>query len=293
MNPGNQRVAIVTGAGKGLGRAYAEYLAGQGIRVLVNNRCHQTDAPGETSAEQVVRAIRSAGGEAIANLDGVDDPRSGQRMVEQALGTWGRLDILIANAGVELGEAFHKMTLESLQRVMGINFFGTFHAVHAAYPVMREARHGRIVVTISTAGLHGNHGMTAYSSSKAALIGLMRSLALEGASRNVHVNAIAPFAATPMTSHHLPEALARKLSTDHVAPVVAWLVSEECALNGEILIAGRGVLRRAATIEARGGTLPGGARPTDVREAWPSSADMGAAVEFASSHDAFLDLMQR
>lgn len=293
MNPDNRRVAIVTGAGKGLGRAYAEYLAGQGIRVLANNRSHPTDAPGETSAERVVKAIHSAGGEAIANLDGVDDPRSGQRMVEQALATWGRLDILIANAGVELGEAFHKMTLESLRRVMEINFFGTLHAVHAAYPVMREARYGRIVATISTAGLHGNHGMTAYSSSKAALIGLMRSLALEGASRNVHVNAISPFAATPMTGRFFNEALTQKLGTARVAPVVAWLVSEECALNGEILVAGGGVLRRAAMLEARGATLADGAGPADVGEAWQSSADMTGAVEFASSHDAFLDLTQR
>jgi NAD(P)-dependent dehydrogenase (short-subunit alcohol dehydrogenase family) len=287
------RVAIVTGAGKGLGRVYAEYLAARGARVLVNNRRHPGEAPGGTSAERAVAAIGALGGQALASFENVEDPRSGARMVEQALGAWGRLDILVNNAGVEEGEAFHKTSLESLRHVFEINFFGTLHAVHAAYPVMRQARFGRIVISTSTAGLYGNHGMSGYSSSKAALIGLMRTLALEGAARNVRANAIAPFAATPMTDRYLSEEQRQALGADRVAPVLAWLASEECSLNGEILISGRGVLRRAAMSESRGAVLPDGALSSDVAANWQAAADFTAAREFPSGNDAFADLMRR
>lgn len=292
MNAFEHRVAIVTGAGKGLGRAYALFLAERGARILANNRRHPGDAPGEASAERVVAAIRADGGQALANFESVEDPQSGARMVEQALNAWGRLDILVNNAGVEEGEAFHNASLQSLRQVFDINFFGTLHAVHAAYPVMRRARYGRIVVSTSTAGLYGNHGMSGYSSSKAALIGLMRALALEGASHNVHVNAIAPFAATPMTDRYLSKEQGQALGVDRVAPVLAWLASEECVLNGEIVISGRGVLRRAAMRESHGAVLPDGALPSDMAANWKIAADFTRAREFHSGNDAFADLMR-
>lgn len=293
MKPFEGRVAIVTGAGKGLGRAYAAYLGAGGARVLVNNRRHPGEAQGETSAQRVAAEIVSGGGQALASFDSVEDPRSGARMVEQALGAWGRLDILVNNAGVEEGETFHNVSLESLRRVFEINFFGTLHAVHAAWPVMREARYGRIIVSTSTAGLYGNHGMSAYASSKAALLGLMRTLALEGASRNVRVNAISPFAATPMTDRYLSEAQRQALGAQRVVPVLAWLAGESCALNGEIVISGRGVLRRAAMRESPGAVLPEGVLPSELAAHWQVAADFTAAREFPSGNDAFADLMKR
>jgi NAD(P)-dependent dehydrogenase (short-subunit alcohol dehydrogenase family) len=243
------RVAIVTGAGHGLGRAYALQLAARGARVLVNNRRHDTDAPGETSAERTVAAIRAAGGEAEPNFDSVRDPRSGERLVAQALDTWGRLDALVNNAGVDQHAPLHRITVEQFLDVFEPNFHGSLYATHAAYALMRRVGYGRIVVSASSAGLHGLHGLTAYAASKGALIAFARSLAQEGASRGVLVNAIAPYAATRMTAAHTPPEVAAELRPELVAPVVAYLASDRCTANGRVLVAGKGGLRRATTVE--------------------------------------------
>jgi NAD(P)-dependent dehydrogenase (short-subunit alcohol dehydrogenase family) len=172
------RVAIVTGAAKGLGRAYAEYLAARGARVIVNNRRRANALPDQT-ANAVVEIIRAAGGSAIASTHDVGDPASGGAMVALALETYGRLDILVNNAGVPEGKPFAKMSIEEFRSVFDINFFGHLYVTHAAFKAMTKASYGRIVVSTSSAGLYANPGMPAYSSSKAGLIGLMRSLALE------------------------------------------------------------------------------------------------------------------
>lgn len=244
------RVAIVTGAGHGLGRAYSLFLASRGARVLVNNRRHADDAPGETSAERTVAAIRAAGGEALASFEDVRDPRSGERLVAQALDAWGRLDALVNNAGVDQHSPFHRLTPAQFLEVFEPNFHGTLYATHAAYAHMREARYGRIVVSASSAGLHGLHGLTAYAASKGALIALARSLAQEGASRSVYCNAVAPYAATKMTAAHTPPEVAAALRPEWVAPLIAYLASERCALNGCTIVAGKGGFRRAVAVEA-------------------------------------------
>jgi NAD(P)-dependent dehydrogenase (short-subunit alcohol dehydrogenase family) len=243
------RVAIVTGAGNGLGRAYALYLAGRGARVLVNNRRHASDAPGQTSAERTVAAIQAAGGIAAANFEDVRDPRSGERMVAQALDTWGRLDALVNNAGVDQHAPLHRITVEQFLDVFEPNFHGTLYATHAAYASMRRAGHGRIVMSTSSAGLHGLHGLTAYAASKGALIALARSLAQEGRSRDVRTNVIAPYATTKMTAAHTPPDVAAQLRPELVAPMVAYLASAECALNGSTIVAGKGGFRRATSAE--------------------------------------------
>lgn len=243
------RVAIVTGAGHGLGRAYALELARLGARVLVNNRRHATDAPGETSAERTVAAIVAAGGEAAANYEDVRDPGSGRRLVAQALDTWGRLDALVNNAGVDQHAPFHRLTIEQFLDVFEPNFHGTLYATHAAYTAMRREGFGRIVVSASSAGLHGLHGLTAYAASKGALLALARSLAQEGAARGVFTNAVAPYATTKMTAAHAPPDVAAELRPELVAPVVAYLASAECTLNGAVLVAGKGGIRRATTVE--------------------------------------------
>lgn len=248
------RVAIVTGAGAGLGRAYALHLARSGLRVLVNNRRRELDAAGRGSADRVVEEIRAAGGEALADYEDVCTPGAGERMVERALGQWGRLDALVNNAGVDQHAPFHRIGLEEFRAIFETNFFGTLQFTHAAWKPMRDAGHGRILVSTSSAGLHGLHGLSAYAASKAALIGLARTLAAEGASRDVFCNAIAPYAATRMTDAHLGDAAREAMAPEHVAPLVAALVDADSRVNGEVIVVGLGWARRATTVELASGS---------------------------------------
>jgi len=237
------RVVIVTGAGAGLGRAYALHLARLGWRVVVNNRNRSS------SAEAVVAEIREQGGEAIAQFDDVCNEGAGERLLQAALSTWGRLDALVNNAGVDQHAPFHKITLEDFRRIFSINFDGTVAITHAIYPYLRDRGAGRIVVSVSSAGLHGLHGLSAYAASKAALIGFMRSLAAEAAPRGVLVSAIAPYAATRMTDAHLTDELRRAMSAEQVAPFVAGLIHPEATTYGQTWVVGAGWARRASSVE--------------------------------------------
>jgi len=288
----DEKVAIVTGAGKGLGRSYAIYLAARGARVVVNNRRRSNSEP--SSADEVVQAIRQAGGQAIANYDSVEDPAAGARIVQQAVDAWGRVDILINNAGVDQRSTFHKVSVEQFRQIFDINFYGSLYVTHAAYSRMRAAGYGRIVVSTSGTGLYGLHGLTAYSASKAALIGFMRTLAMEGKSHNVLTNAIAPYAATPMTARqgNMPEEFMTTMRPEFVAPAVALLVSDQTSLNGQVIIAGKGAFRRAANVEGRGLRY---AEPTEATaEALARDVaqllDMEGATEFADAMAAFQQL---
>lgn len=246
---GGGRVAIVTGAGAGLGRAYALHLARSGLRVLVNNRRREVDAAGRGSADRVVAEIHAAGGEAVADYEDVCAPGAGERMVARALEQWGRLDALVNNAGVDQHAPFHRIGLDEFRAIFETNFFGTLQVTHAAWGPMRAAGHGRILVSTSSAGLHGLHGLSAYAASKAALIGLARSLAAEGAPRDIYCNAIAPYAATRMTEAHLAELPREAMSPELVAPLVGALVDSRSRVNGEVIVVGLGWARRAATVE--------------------------------------------
>lgn len=244
------RVAIVTGAGTGLGRAYAVRLAADGLRVIVNNRRREVDAAGLGSADRVVAEIAAAGGEAVPNYDDVTADGAGERLLALALSTWGRLDALVNNAGVDQHAPFHRIDLQDFRRIFDINFFGTVEVTHPIWRHMREAGHGRVVVSTSAAGLHGLHGLSAYAASKAALIGLARSLAAEGASRDVFCNAVAPFAATRMTSAHAQAGDgSEQLLPELVAPLVSALVDGRSRINGHVLVTGGGKVRRSATVE--------------------------------------------
>jgi NAD(P)-dependent dehydrogenase (short-subunit alcohol dehydrogenase family) len=288
--PGS-RVAIVTGAGIGLGRAYALELARRGLRVVVNNRRREVDALGRGSADRVVAEIRAAGGEAIADYEDVCDDGAGERMVQRALQAWGRLDALVNNAGVDQHAPFHRIDLAEFRRIFEVNFFGTLQVTHAAWAPMRAAGHGRIVVSTSSAGLHGLHGLSAYAASKAALIGLARTLAAEGASRDVFCNAIAPYAATRMTEAHLDAAAREAMAPERVAPLVAELVSAESRINGEVIVAGLGWARRATTVELE----PGIAADFFALQNDPASVQRkrleipGVCAEFGNALQSFAD----
>ncbi|HEY7608938.1 MAG TPA: SDR family NAD(P)-dependent oxidoreductase [Alphaproteobacteria bacterium] len=248
------RAALVTGAGKGLGRAYALLLAQRGAAVVVNNRKREP-ASQKGSADLVVDEIKAAGGKAVANYDSVERRDSGERMVKAALEAFGHLDILVNNAGIDQHAALHNISLEEFERVFAINFFGSLYVTKAALPLMREKGYGRIVFTTSSAGLYGLHGLTAYSASKGAIIAFMRALAQEVGRRGIRANAVAPYALTPMTERQGVDA-AQLHGPELVAPLVAWLASEQCSANGETFIAGSGHFGRAWAVENAGVKLP-------------------------------------
>lgn len=258
------KTAIVSGAGKGLGRAYALEFAARGACVVVNNRSHPGDSM--PSADAVVAEIRARGGQAVADHTPVEDPDCGQVLLELALAQFGRFDIVIANAGVSEAASFHKQDLADFRRVVDINLMGTVNLLHATFSHLYRQRSGAIVVSSSAAGLYGEHGLPAYSASKAAIIGLCRALALEGAAHQVRVNTIAPFANTAMTEASLPEGLRKRLDPGAVAPVVAWLASDSCTLNGEVLVAGGGRIARARALMTE--AVAAGSDPAQLHQAW-------------------------
>lgn len=235
------KVVAITGAGKGLGRAYALYLAGLGARVVVNNRKHEGET--ESSADRVVAEIVEQGGGAVADYSAVEDGEAGNRILSAALEHFGRLDCLVANAGVIENRSFYKQTAAGINEVLDINLKGTVNVVHAVFRHMCDARSGSIIVSSSSAGLFGEFGLPMYSASKAAVLGLMYSLSIEGARRNVSVNAICPYATTQMSAEHLQPEMAERMDPDAVAPALAWLASGE--VSGEILVAGGGRVGRA------------------------------------------------
>jgi NAD(P)-dependent dehydrogenase (short-subunit alcohol dehydrogenase family) len=243
------RVAIITGAGKGIGRACALALAARGAQVLVNNRRHPGERDEQTSAAQTVQAIRAGGGSAEADHESVQAPGAGERMVAHALQRFGRVDILVANAASPQASTFRKQSLDEFLAIFDVGFRGALQLVHAAWPHLLDQRWGRVVMMTSSAGRYGNHGLGAYSASKAAIEMLMRSLAAEGASHGLRVNAVSPYADTQMTHSYLAEDLARCLTPEAVTPMVEWLVSEACDANGEVFVAGGGRFRRAFSVE--------------------------------------------
>jgi NAD(P)-dependent dehydrogenase (short-subunit alcohol dehydrogenase family) len=282
----SNKVIIITGAGKGLGRAYAKYLANFGAVIIVNNRWRDRGQP--SSADQVVDEINASGGRALASLHPVEETSSGEEMVSMALKKFGRLDGVIANAGVPEAKSFGRMSLSEFRSVFDVNFMGTLYVVHAAWKTMMAQKYGRVIVSTSSAGLHGNRGMSAYSSSKAALIGLTRALALEGGAANVKINAIAPYAATSMTEAYIDAQLAKSMTPEAVAPVIGWLISEACDVTGQIYIAGAAHLRRAWMAEG-----PIVSLKDDVSEALRKSGDAEPYETFDNANAAFQAFITR
>ena len=243
------RVVIVTGAGKGIGRAASIHMARLGAKVLVNNRRHPGESDDETSAAQVVSQIRTEGGEAQVSYDDVSDPASGERMVQQALQTWGRLDMVYANAAIAQEAAFHTLELSQLRSIIDSGLLSTLSLFHAAWPLFRQQKYGRALASSSSAGRFGNHGLTAYSASKGAIESLVRSLALEGEKHGIQCNALSPYALSQMTKSHLSGPLGDLLTPESLAPAVSWLLSPECSVNGQVLVAGGGRYARSWPVE--------------------------------------------
>jgi len=282
--PLQDQTFIITGAGKGLGRGYARHLAALGANVVVNNRSHAGET--QSSAERVATEIKTAGGKAVAEHSDAEDPNSGQSLLASALDNFGGLVGLIANAGVAEGTSFHKQSLADLRRTIEINLMGTVNVVHAVYQHLYQQSRGSIVVSTSVAGLYGEHGLPAYSVSKAGLLGLMYALSKEGKRHNVRVNALAPYGATQMTEEHLTDELKERMRPERVAPVVAWLMNPACSVNGEIIIAGGGLMGTARVREPVPVDIADDADFSAVDQAWQklSSLPLDMAYRGALQH---------
>jgi NAD(P)-dependent dehydrogenase (short-subunit alcohol dehydrogenase family) len=240
------QVAIVTGAGGGLGRAHALALAARGAKVLVNDLGGARDGSGGSvsAAEAVAAEIRAAGGEALANGASVTDFAAVQAMVQQAMTAWGRVDILVNNAGILRDKTFAKMDLADFELVLQVHLMGAVHCNTAVWPIMNAQQYGRILMTTSSTGLFGNYGQTNYGAAKLALVGLMQTLALEGAKNNIRVNCLAPTAATRMTEGLMPQAVLDALQPEAVVPAMLVLVSRD-APTRTTLCAGAGTFEAA------------------------------------------------
>lgn len=265
------RVAIITGAGRGLGRTYALALAQRGARVVINDPGSGVDGAGATAdaAGKVVAEIRAAGGTAIASYASVTDPVGVQSMVDDTVAQFGRVDILINNAGILRDRSFHKVDLTDVLTVLDVHLTGSLRCTHAVWPLMREQGYGRVVFTSSQNGTYGNFGQAGYATAKAAVLGLMKVLSIEGASKNIRTNTIVPVARSRMTLGTIigEESDADRLPPEAVAAGVLYLVGDD-APTGTILNAGGGCFSVSELPETRGAFLGLDPTPEDVRAHW-------------------------
>ncbi len=270
------KVAIVTGAGGGIGKQHALELARRGAKVVVNDLGGSVDGSGASNAaEEVVKQIKADGGEAISNGASVTDLDAVKDMVAQTMSEWGRVDILVNNAGILRDKSFHKVTLEDFDLVMDVHFQGSLNCTHTVFPIMREQEYGRIIFTSSSSGVFGNFGQTNYGAAKMAMVGLMNTLKIEGQNKNIYTNSITPVAYTRMTEGLIPEDFGKNLQPEYVTPAVIYLASEH-APNGTIMAAGAGVFTRIFIHETMGVSLGMGAdmTPENIHANWDQISDM-------------------
>ena len=291
------RVAIITGAGGGLGRVYALEFAKRGAKILVNDLGGARDGSGEGSqspAQKVVEEIKAAGGIAVANYDNVATPEGGEKIVKAALDAFGTVDVLINNAGILRDKSLLKMEPDTWQAVLDVHLNGAYHVTKPAFAVMKEKGYGRIVMTTSAAGLYGNFGQTNYSSAKMGLVGFMNTLKLEGAKYDIKVNTVAPIAASRLMADIIPAEVLDKMKPEFVAPLVLFLSSEKCPVTGRIYNAGVGYYGRAAMMTSPGTVIGDGKKiPTleEVAAAWEKIHSLKGAREYGQLGDLMGDML--
>jgi len=291
------RVAVVTGAGGGLGRVYALELAKRGAKVVVNDLGGSRDGSGKGSAspaDKVVKEIRDLGGEAVANYDNVATPKGGERIVKGAVKAFGRVDILVNNAGILRDKSFIKQDPDNWKAVLDVHLNGAYHVTRPAFQIMKENGFGRIVMTTSAAGLYGNFGQTNYSAAKLGVVGMMNTLKLEGAKYNIKVNTIAPLAASRLTEDIMPPDIFEKMKPEYVSPMVLYLCSDECRETGQIINAGLGYFNRAAVLTGKGVQLgdPGDIPTVEmIHENFDKINDMDGAKEMSDLNSAVFALL--
>ena len=248
------KVAIITGAGGGLGRQHALLLASRGALVVINDLGGALDGSGSDkgAAQKVVDEIVALGGVAVADTNSVSTPEGGAAIVKSAVDAYGRVDIVINNAGILRDKSFHNLTPDLMNPVFDVHLKGAFHVTQPAFVLMREQGYGRIISTSSAAGVFGNFGQANYGAAKMGLVGFMRVLAVEGAKYNIKANAIAPLALTRMTESLFSGAMAEKLQPELISPIVAFLAHEDCPVSGEVYSVGGGRVARVFIGETPG-----------------------------------------
>lgn len=283
----DDRVAVITGAGGGLGRAHALLLAGLGAKVVVNDLGGSMDGEGSesTPAQKVVDEIKAAGGEATPNFDSVSDWDSAQKIIGTAIDTYGKIDVLINNAGILRDKSMMKMEAKDWELVIAVHLSGTFYCTKAALPNMRENGFGRILSTASAAGLYGNFGQTNYGAAKMGIAGMMNSVKLEGAKYNIKANTLVPIAGTRLTATVMPPQVVEQLKPEYVSPLAAYLCSEQCELSGAMMTAGAGYFSRAAVVEGPGVFFDDAAGVTvgDISARIADITTLEGAVEYDSA----------
>ena len=272
------KVAIVTGAGGGLGRTHALELAKRGAKVVVNDLGGAMDGTGGSSAaaDKVVEEIKAAGGEAISNGSSVSDEKGVENLVKQTMEKFGRIDILINNAGILRDKSFKKMENADFRLVVDVHLMGSVYCTKAVWPIMSEQNYGRIVMTTSPSGLYGNFGQANYGAAKLGVVGFMNTLKIEGQKNNIRVNAIAPVAATRMTENLMPAQMLERLGPELVTPGVVFLCSED-APSGAVLQAQGGTFSVATIVESPFVNLASNCTVEAVAENWPKISDLSAA----------------
>lgn len=273
------RVIVVTGAGGGLGRAYAQFLAANGALVVVNDLGGARDGSGSgtSMADTVVDEIRAAGGRAVANYSSVATEEGAAEVIDTALTEFGGVHGVVSNAGILRDGAFHKMSYENWDSVLKVHLYGGYNVTRAAWPHLREQKFGRIVVATSTSGLYGNFGQANYGAAKAGLVGLINTLAIEGAKYGITANAVAPLAATRMTADVAPQEMLDKLDPQLVAPAVGYLVSEQNSDTGSVFVVGGGLVQRVAHFQNDGVTFTQAPSLDEITDKWAEISDMTAA----------------
>jgi len=273
------KVIVITGAGGGLGRAYARFLAANGALVVVNDLGGSRDGSGAgtSMADTVVEEIRAAGGRAVANYSSVATAEGAAEIVQTALDEFGAVHGVVSNAGILRDSAFHKMSDDNWDAVQKVHLYGGFYVLRAAWPHLREQSFGRVVVATSTSGIYGNFGQANYGAAKAGLIGLINTLAIEGAKYNITANAIAPLAATRMTADIAPQELLDKLDPDLVAPAVGYLMSEQNQNSGSVFVVGGGLVQRVAQFQNDGVTFSAPPTLDEITARWGEISDMSNA----------------
>ena len=277
------QVAIVTGAGQGLGRCHALALADRGAKVVVNDLGGENGESAQANA--VVAEIRAAGGDAMAHGANVANEAQVIDMITKTMAAWGRVDILINNAGILRDKTFLKMSMEEFRLVIEVHLIGTANCTKAVWEIMREQQHGRIVCTTSSSGLYGNFGQANYGAAKMAMVGLMNTLHLEGAKYNIHVNCLAPTAGTAMTDGLFPPAVFDLLSPESVSPAVVFLAGPD-APSRKVLGAGGGSFAVFKGFETQGtNLLPDNATPEGIADAWEQINDESGMQEFTGGFE--------
>jgi NAD(P)-dependent dehydrogenase (short-subunit alcohol dehydrogenase family) len=281
------RVVIVTGAGAGLGRSHALEFARRGAKVVVNDLGGKVDGSGGSSdlALKVVEEIKAAGGEAIANGASVSDRVGAESIVADAIKKWGRIDVVVNNAGILRDKSFSKMELDDFELVLKVHLLGSAYVTKAAWPHMVTAKYGRIVMTTSSSGLYGNFGQSNYGAAKLGLVGLMNTLKIEGQKADIRVNTVAPVAATRMTEGlGIPEEVMKQLKPELISPAVLYLASED-APTGTIIEAGAGYYSKVTIVEGKGVKLGQNATVDDFAASWEKISDLSEAKPHASGNE--------